>query len=510
MAALVADHDPRFADSLRPLRDQAWIAFGLYWEHDWTADGPISRERRAAWQRKIAKQITDYVDALHDLAAKKLGELIGDGEDSPRYFVFNPLAWERTDYVDIEVESERRWSAVEVGSRQQVPSQMIEREGRPILRILASKVPACGYRVFELHQGGGDKASRGSIRFDGRELTSKQHRLRILENGSIDLWHSKTLARTLIGSRGRGNQFEGLRGKVLLESSGDVSTTVRIDVDRGIARTTRITLFESIDRIEIDNTIRENFSGVESWRYDFDLQSPRTFHEEVGAIVRAASNSDGGDYADRNARTDWLTMNHFVTLQDESAAVTISNRDCQFFHLGRNVTDQMESTSSVIHVLAGGQVDGPELGIRNQGGDRLFHQHFALGCSQPSSATPRTDAMRMSLEHQNPLVAGAIAAGSGRLNAEADSLLECESDSVIVWAVKPPEMTDDGEGQGTLVVRLWNLADRPSKYELRRDRPIKSCHKITHVETDIEPLDVTDGSVRETLLPGAMRTLRIR
>ena len=95
-------------------------------------------------------------------------------------------------------------------------------------------------------------------------------------------------------------------------------------------------------------------------------------------MIHAATASRGGDYADHNARTDWLTMNHFAAMSDESASVTISNRDCLFFHLGQDTKQPMDSDSQTIHVLAGGQVDGPKLGIPAQGGDSRFVQRFDL------------------------------------------------------------------------------------------------------------------------------------
>ena len=105
MSTVIAKQRSDFADDLLSQRDQAWIAYGLYWEHDWTADGPISRDRRAAWQRKIARQITTYVDTLHQRCHDVLSELIHSAGDN-RFFVFNPLGWNRTDVVDLLLKDE--------------------------------------------------------------------------------------------------------------------------------------------------------------------------------------------------------------------------------------------------------------------------------------------------------------------------------------------------------------------------------------------------------------------
>jgi alpha-mannosidase len=506
MAALVSQQRGEFADDLRPLRDQAWIAFGLYWEHDWTANGPISRERRAAWQRKIARQISDYVDALHERASAALGELLPAAPGVRRILVFNPLCWPRTDHVLIpwDGDEQQATTAFDVAAGQAVPTQWVVRDGKRLLQFLATQVPACGYRLFELRaEAAADPAPR-TIEFQDSGLRSARHRLEIGASGSIVAWESLELVRTIVAKGQRANEFEGGIGKVSLESQGPVSTTVRIDVPRPTARTTRIMLLESLDRIEIENTILENFSEVESWRYEFELDAPRTFHEEVGAILQAAVKSQGGDYADRNARTDWLTLNHFVTMHDGATAVTLSNRDCLFFHLGERIKDPMDSASNVIHVLAGGQVDGPELGIPRQGGDRVFTQRFALQCRGGSSTTDRAASMRFALEHSNPLVAAEVT-GPGELDPAPRAGLECDSEHVVVWALKPSE---DGAGQGT-IVRLWNLAEQPFQYTLKMNPPIGKCIQTTHIETDLEPMEVIAGAVTETLASGAIRTLRI-
>jgi alpha-mannosidase len=85
------------------------------------------------------------------------------------------------------------------------------------------------------------------------------------------------------------------------------------------------------------------------------------------------------------------------------------------------------------------------------------------------------------------------------------SMLDLESDHVVVWALKPAE---DGAGQGT-IIRLWNLSSEPSSYRLSMDQRVKRCIKTTHVETDIEPVEPVDGKIAETLRAGEMRTLRV-
>ena len=511
MASVVACLQEDFGVHLREARDQAWIAYGLYWEHDWTADGPVSRERRAAWQRKIAKQIVDYVDALHDLAKERLGQLIVT-EQSNVYFVFNPLGWKRTNVAEIELAGDGDFEAIDVAQSRSVESQVVTRDGKRYLQFLASDVPAVGYKSFRL-VARSSKPAASSVAFanDGL-INTRHHSLRLRTDGTLGDWTSKRLSKQLVGPTQVVNRIAGGAGQWSVESRGPVSTTFRIEISEPVARTTRVTLYEHSDRIDIENQITQNFGDTLAWRFDFQLDNPATYHEEVGAILDAAFQSSGGDYDDHRSRTDWLTLNHFAAIHDQQAVVTLSASDCQFFHLGEDVTKPMDSRSSSIHALAGGQVDGPKLGIQNQGGDRRFLQRFSLVADEFHGQQSRRDSMKAALEHQNPFVVGAVNAKRAALPADQFSLLAMESDDVIVWSAKPSE---DGVANG-IMVRLWNLAVDPSEYALSLRIPdvsgtvsaMKSCVVTTHVETDDHPVEVRNGSVYDQLSRGAIRTIR--
>jgi alpha-mannosidase len=59
MATLVSFEEPAFLQKRETTRDLAFTSLGLYWEHDWTADGPVPRSQRAAWQERLADEIED-------------------------------------------------------------------------------------------------------------------------------------------------------------------------------------------------------------------------------------------------------------------------------------------------------------------------------------------------------------------------------------------------------------------------------------------------------------------
>lgn len=73
--------------------------------------------------------------------------------------------------------------------------------------------------------------------------------------------------------------------------------------------------------------------------------------------------------------------------------------------------------------------------------------------------------MRFALEHQNPLVAAAVAGSGSTYPAATYSLLQVSDPDLLVWSVKPAE---EGIAAG-VVVRLWNLAESARSFSLSLD-----------------------------------------
>ena len=274
---------------------------------------------------------------------------------------------------------------------------------------------------------------------------------------------------------------------------------------------TRVTLFTDIPRIDIRNEILSNFGDVKTWSYSFNVDSPDVWHEEVGAVIRAKLLAGGGHYSPRNARYDWLTLNHFADVtnsQTGNSGITLSNADAYFMKLGASTSSALDTTTPQINVLAGGQVLGSGLGIPAQGGDNYFMQRFAL---QPHGQFSQADAMKFALEHQNPLITGGVSGVGEQARpypAGTYSFLNLSDPNVLLWALKPAE---DGIERG-IVARVWNQSDSPASYFLQLALPITGADKVTHIETFVEKAAVAGGRLSAVANQQQIQThlLRIR
>jgi len=507
MATLLSLNEPSFMASRTEARDKAMLDLGLYFEHDWTADGKVSRNARAAWSRVVEAEVTSYVDKLYTDAKAALATQISREGQEQRFFVFNPLSWARTDFADVPLRLNRKVKVVDLTTGREVPSQVIRSGNGLILRVTATNVPSLGYKVYELQSGASGGLPDVPVA-GGSAIENSTYRVAVAGDGAITSLIDKAHGnRELVRNIGGHviNDLGGNRsGDVIVENSGPVSTTLRTTSLSPIPHTTRVTLYQDKDRIDISNNITANFGDVKSWSYSFNINAPDVWHEEVGAVIRAKLLTNGGHYSPRNARYDWLTMNHFADMSSGAGdyGVTVSNWDNYFMKLGASTPAALDTATPQINILAGGQIDGSTLGIPNQNGDSDFTQRFALW---PHDAFSQSASMRMALEHQNPFVTGSISDVGDQTRAypaTSFSFLKISDPDVMLWSLKPAE---DGIDRG-IVVRVWNQSDLPTTYAITLASPITTAERLTHIETSIEPAQVFGGRLNAAINQQQMQT----
>lgn len=504
LAALVSLQNPNFMNSRTTARDEAFMNLGVYWDHNWTADGNISRTDRANWQRSLASGIASYVDTLHTDAAVALGALIPNPSANTRFYVFNPLGWRRTAVADFPYASANPVHVLDVTSGQEVPSQFVTLNGQQHLRILAPDVPSAGYKTFEIIPGAGaDFGAAATV--NGGTLENDELAVTVAGNGAITSLiakkqNNRQMAAT-IGGR-TVNDLGAGSGTIEVENAGAVSVTLRVTSSGPLSHMTRVTLFRGLDYVDIHNTITQNFSNVRTWDFSFNIPTPDTWHEEVGAVIRAKLSTNGGHYSPQNARYDWLTLNHFADMSGGGSGITLSNADCYFMRLGNSTNTSLDTATARISVLAGGQVDGDNLGIVAQGGDSLFTQRFAL---RPHTGFDSAAAMRFALHHQNPMLTG-TAGGGNFFPAGSFSLVSISNPNALLWALKPAE---DGFASAGIIARVWNLGAASSAALETVFNTLRSARHTTHIETPLQAITPANNRITLNLAAQEMKTVSL-
>ncbi len=184
LATLVSMNDPSFMTTRIAARDKAMLDLGLYFEHDWTADGPVSQTTRANWSRQLAQEISDYADNLSRDAAAALANQVSRSGPNPRFLVFNPLSWTRSDYVDLRMRINRQVQVMDVSTGRAVPSQVVRNNGVDALRILAENIPSVGYKVYEIRES--PQVERpSSLTVTGNTIENNYYRITLENDGAI-------------------------------------------------------------------------------------------------------------------------------------------------------------------------------------------------------------------------------------------------------------------------------------------------------------------------------------
>ncbi len=519
LASLVSLKKPAFANHLTAARNAAWESLGMYWEHNWTADGPVKNSVRANWQNKLQRQITGYVDSLFALSLRTLGGQLKK-TTSPRFYVFNPLNWVRSDVADLAYTGTYPVRVLDVTTNKEVASQVITKGGRRFLHIHAPAIPSVGYKVFEIRPGvPATKPVAATV--SGEYISNAQCRIRLSRSGVItDIVDKQANGRQLVrptdgkyvNDLGVSNVDEG--EPVVVENAGPVSVTLKAVSLVPVPHTVRVTVFAGSPRIEIEDSIQANFTDVKTWAFSFNLTNPTTRHEELGAILTAKKETRGGHYAAQNARLDWQTFNHFADLSEPGYGVTLSNQDCSFFKLGQSTVDSLWEQSAQLSALAGGQVDTKRedkgvLGIAGQNGQTGFLYKFAL--TTHSADFEPAAAMRFSLEHQNPLVTGAVTGLQDTYPSPVFSLLNTsdsgvDSPNLVLWSLKPSE---EGISEG-LIARFWNLKNTAVRPTLQLARPIRRAWQTTHIETNERILTPANRQLRVRFAPNQLHSYRLQ
>jgi len=504
MAALVVLKDTSFARDLDAIKELAWISVGKYYDHDWTADGPVSSER-AQFQRDMERHFSSYVDTLYVLSRNALSEMILNPGSDNRFFVFNPLGWSRTDVADIPYSGPLPVTVFDITTQQEVPTQYIERQGRPYVRILASDVPSVGYKIFRFQESLPSDLSPAATYNDG-VFENSRYILEVNKNGTIASFIDKQNGQyeynggVALNDFGDSDPFSGT--DVIRNPFGPVSAAVTFQSTSPFPHTTLITLYRDIARVEIENIITENpGNSTITFTYPLNIENPVIWHEEVGAVLQASLEDNGGHYASQNARYDWQTANHFVYAGNENHGMNISNLGSHFFKLGNSSIETLDQGSSDISFLAAGKVGYGTLGINNQGGDTAFHFQYAL---QPAGgAFDQASSMKMAMEHQNPFVTGDLR--DGVLYPEKSfSLLSITEPDVFLWSLKPSE---EGGFHG-LIARVWNQGEA-SSLTVDGTLPLLSAMHTSLVETDLSPADVLGGDLITSIGEQEMKTYRL-
>jgi alpha-mannosidase len=501
LSVLAQWSSPAFWGANQPLIEAATLDLTKVFEHNW-ADGGVSVPYIVANKKAWTADLESKVDTVYGNAVAQVRTLFRT-PDEDRIVVFNPLGFPRTDFADLPVADNGPYVVTDLEDGTEVPSQVVTVGGSPALRVLASNVPALGYRTYRYAAGTGT-AFPGAASIAGNTISNGRYSVTFGTRGDVTSLVDVATDRQLAGS-GLNDFGSGSAGPPTAVDVGPVSATLIADVAGMPARRVSLTLFATpIDRVTIDDEILQNYTATSYYRFNMNLVDPVLHFEEVGAIARTGLVAEGGDFQP-GTRADVMTLNHFVELADEDYVITLSNSDAIDFRQGASTTSTFDLGTPEVDVLALGIVSPVSGDITTQGGDSYFHHGFAMR-GRPG-AFDGADAMRFSLAHQNPLVA--LALPRNQMTAPLTSVTRgfalVNAPNVVVTAFKPAEESERG-----FLVRMWELSGQPANFaaDVSAFSP-QAVVPTSLIETDIGTATLNaDGTFPVAIDANEMKTYR--
>src|ERR1019366_6703027 len=207
----------------------------------------------------------------------------------------------RTDYTDYAYNGTLPVHVIDVSTNAEVKSQIITTNGTQYLRILAPDVPSEGYKIFEIRSGAGTSYPvAGTVNLSSQIIDNDYFTIAFTnsgvitsfidkQNGNKELVNSGTSS-DYINNMSLNNNFaasDNTNGSFTVVNSGPVNVTVKITSNAAINHETQITVFKDIPRVDIDNSINQNFGDNFLYNtFSFNtanISSPAIWHEENGA-----------------------------------------------------------------------------------------------------------------------------------------------------------------------------------------------------------------------------------
>ncbi len=507
LAVFAELHEPGTWPPVRDSLESGLMSVWKFFEHSWnvTGGGPTLAQMKAdkeAWAQDIEVAVAGAVTSAETTIAA-----LFDTPDEDRVAVFNPLGFTRTDIAAVDVAGPGPYVVSDVASGLEVPSQLISDGPQTRLQFLASDVPSLGYRVYRYAPGTPSAwPPAATVTAGSRTIESELYRVVLGDRGQITEATHKVPDPDvqLAGANGMNDYGSGSIVSVTAENVGPVSATLRVDLSDP-TRTVRVRLATGVDRIEIDNVIEQNVTGMQTYSFHANLAGAQIRFEEIGAIARPGPVTeppeDGGDFLP-GARANRMTLNHFVSFDLTDYHLVLSNRDAFAMQVNDSTNATFDLTGDEVHVVVMEQ-QTPGAGTADQGGDEDFRNRFALlGVDGPYDGA---DAMRASLAHQNQLHSIVLPRNqTGPLATPTAGLLSIDAANVVVTAFKPAE--DVGAGW---VVRLWELAGQQTALSI--DASAVSADGAWHtslIESDVVPVPVAAGVISTSINANEIKTFR--
>lgn len=465
----------------------AWRNVVLYDEHTWGAHNSISEPdsdfAKGQWKIKQAFAL-DGQKQSRALMAAATAPFTKNAGKVAAVLVFNTASWPRTDLVVLSKELATAGDSVEGPDGKPVPSQRLS-DGS--LAFVARDVPAFGAGRFAIAPG--KAPTGGNAKAEGSRLSHAGLAVTLDEaSGAIAGLRRRGIDAELVDGRaGMGlNDYFYVPGtdpekaqrngavKITVKEAGPLVASLRIECEapgcRKLSREVR--LIDGIDRVDLINIVdKEKIRTKEGVHFAFPLNVPEgVMRMDVPwAVVRPETDQIAGSCK------NWFTLQRWIDTSNDRYGVTWTTTDAPLVEVGAITAETpwiktLKPTQTLYSYVMN------NYWFTNYKADQEGPTPFRYSLRPHAGGYDAAEAARFGIEQSQPLVAvPARTAADGPAILQMDSRLKVEPAEVIAATLKP---SADGRA---LIVRLWNVSDRPARADLGWGEPVPKTVRISNL-----------------------------
>lgn len=481
--------------------EEAWVRFLWHQFHDDLPGTSIPSAYEFSWNDEILS-LNQFSSVLSTAVGGVTRAMDTQTVGQP-IVVYNPVATDRTDFVEASVTFDTAPASVRVydGTGTEVPSQIVGIEGRSATVQFQAAVPSAGFAVYEVRPSASPSQLTTGLSVTESSLENDRYLVTLDSNGDVSSIYDKDAGRELLSAPMR------------LELLDDNSS--------------RWPAWEVLYN-DVQATPRSYLGGpanvriVEEGPARVALEVVR--HADGSTFVQTISLAAGSDRVEFDTQVDWRTEG---TLLKAAFPLTVANPQATY-DLGLGTIQRGNNTSSLYEVPAQQWADitdtsgGYGVSVLNDckyGWDkpsddtlRLTLLHTPVAGSYSDQATQDLGAHRFTyavVGHSGDWSSGQVPTEAAELNQPMMAFqaprhsgtlgrsyagVSVDDPGVAVRAVKKAEDSDE------VIVRLQELYGLDGvAVELSMGQGIVSAREVNGFEEDIGPATVSGGKLQVTM-----------
>ena len=516
-----------------------WNNMVLYAEHTWGSDRSVSDPQSQETKDQLAVKEAFATDARRDVnyvlrrSLAGLGDSIYEPKDT--LLVFNPLSWQRSSLVEMDLDKGREIVDL-VTHRTALYEVLSTGDAYRRVRFLAQDVPPVGYKAYELKQTKEEPPAPPVVA--GGTIENQYYRV-VLDaaSGSVRSIFDKDLNKELVnasspyrfdqylyvtgGDKGPNRILEfsptspipeltphgASSGKIVsithepfgwvarLESSGVNTPAIR----------TEVILFDGQKKIGFINHVHKKEVYTKEgiyFTFPLSMDQPQFRYEIQNGVVNPARDQMPG------AGKEWFSVQHWVAADQDGVTAALVPVDAPLVTLGDfirgtwprefgrrtgTIFSQVMNNYYFTNYAAG------------QGGDFMFRYAFTSGGSLEPGYLSRLGREEMSPLEIDQITPQDKADNSPRpLSAGQGSFLNIDEPGVVLVTWKNAE-----DGDGT-VLRFLEVAGKPAQVDAEAPLlDVKAAWRADALERKQGPLVTSAHGFRFSVKPFQIVTVRL-